>query len=282
MISVAVSLCLLPPATTRRRAAPHTVSPPAPPAHNSRRCVPSCGVSPSQPAADTLTCFAADGGAAAAVTAAGVPPPGGVWSPGPGPQGAMLEAQQGNSNAGGGVLSLLSSMEQRGGLVLNPPLAALTTMADMKTLYAQGPAKSLSPQSPQQVSPQLSPQEMVAASYCGATVTTSSISTPHNIENILSRPGPMTPTSPGLCGVGQMGGVGLGRLGAGVGLYGGLAGKMADLARPSSLYWPGVQGMLQNPLFWRERLQATHGRYLGVSRAFVALILVTFFSLIII
>ncbi|KAK4315034.1 hypothetical protein Pmani_013717 [Petrolisthes manimaculis] len=170
----------------------------------------------------------------------------------------MLEAQQGNSNAGGGVLSLLSSMEQRGGLVLNPPLAALTTMADMKTLYAQGPAKSLSPQSPQQVSPQLSPQEMVAASYCGATMTTSSLSTPHNIESILSRPGPLTPTSTGLCGMGQMGSVGLGRLGAGVGLYGGLAGKMADLARPSSLYWPGVQGMLQNPLFWRERLQATH------------------------
>ena len=58
--------------------------------------------------------------------------------------------------------------------------------------------------------------------------------------------------------MGPMGG--LGRLAGPMGgLYGGLAGKMAELARPSSVYWPGVQGMLQNPLFWRERLQASHG-----------------------
>ncbi|XP_076061399.1 homeobox protein Nkx-6.2-like [Oratosquilla oratoria] len=158
-------------------------------------------------------------------------------------------------------------MENRGGLVLNPPLAALHTMTDMKTLYTPQPVKSLSPQSPQ-LSPQaLSPQDLSQHYNVTTSVATSSSSgTPHGIEHILSRPNPLvTSSASGLsmsgC-MGSMGGMtsvaGLGRLGGGMGLYGGLAGKMAaDLARPS-VYWPGVQGMLQNPLFWRERLQATH------------------------
>ncbi|XP_050733761.1 homeobox protein Nkx-6.2-like [Eriocheir sinensis] len=174
----------------------------------------------------------------------------------------MLELNQPPAtSSASGMLSFLSNMEGRGGLVLNPPLAALHTMTDMKTLYAQQPVKSLSPQSPPQLSPQaLSPQEL-AASYATAASTaassTTTLATPHNIENILNRPSPHMAS--GLCGVGQVGGVGgLGRLGGSMGLYGGLAGKMADLARPASIYWPGVQGMLQNPLFWRERIQASH------------------------
>ncbi|ROT65056.1 Homeobox protein [Penaeus vannamei] len=133
------------------------------------------------------------------------------------------------------MLSFLSNMDNRAGLVLNPPLAALHTMTDMKSLYSQQSVKSLSPQSPPQLSPQgLSPQELAIS--------------------------PLMTTSTGLCGVGQMGGMsGLGRLGGSMSLYSGLAGKMADLARPTSVYWPGVQGMLQNPLFWRERLQTSHG-----------------------
>ena len=180
----------------------------------------------------------------------------------------MLELNQQSTSAAGGMLSFLSSMDHsRGGLVLNPPLAALHTMTDMKTLYAQ-PSKSLSPQSPPQLSPQgLSPQELsqycqssaaaVAASTSSSIATT--MATPHNIENILNRPSPLITTSSaaGLA-VGGMGS--LGRLGGGMGLYGGLAGKMAELARPTSIYWPGVQGMLQNPLFWRERIQGSHGR----------------------
>ncbi|XP_042229440.1 homeobox protein Nkx-6.2-like [Homarus americanus] len=162
------------------------------------------------------------------------------------------------------MLSFLSNMDNRGGLVLNPPLAALHTMTDMKSLYSQQSVKSLSPQSPPQLSPQgLSPQEL-AASYASAVSSaasscTTTLATPHNIENILNRPSPLMTTSTGLCGVGQMGGMsGLGRLGGSMSLYSGLAGKMADLARPPSVYWPGVQGMLQNPLFWRERIQASH------------------------
>lgn len=180
----------------------------------------------------------------------------------------MLELNQPPAtSSASGMLSFLSNMEGRGGLVLNPPLAALHTMTDMKTLYTQQPVKSLSPQSPPQLSPQaLSPQEL-AASYATAASTaassTTTLATPHNIENILNRPSPQVPTS-GLCGVGQVGGVGgLGRLGGSMSLYGGLAGKMADLARPTTtIYWPGVQGMLQNPLFWRERIQASHCEYL--------------------
>lgn len=182
----------------------------------------------------------------------------------------MLELNQPPaSTSAGGMLSFLSNMDNRAGLVLNPPLAALHTMTDMKSLYSQQSVKSLSPQSPPQLSPQgLSPQELAisyatAASTAAATTTSSSMATPHNIENILNRPSPLMTTSTGLCGVGQMGGMsGLGRLGGSMSLYSGLAGKMADLARPTSVYWPGVQGMLQNPLFWRERLQTSHGESL--------------------
>ncbi|XP_047489105.1 homeobox protein Nkx-6.2-like [Penaeus chinensis] len=161
----------------------------------------------------------------------------------------MLELNQPPaSTSAGGMLSFLSNMDNRAGLVLNPPLAALHTMTDMKSLYSQQSVKSLSPQSPPQLSPQgLSPQELAisyatAASTAAATTTSNSMATPHNIENILNRPSPLMTTSTGLCGVGQMGGMsGLGHL-----------------ARPTSVYWPGVQGMLQNPLFWRERLQTSH------------------------
>ncbi|XP_042881001.1 homeobox protein Nkx-6.2-like isoform X2 [Penaeus japonicus] len=177
----------------------------------------------------------------------------------------MLELNQPPaSTSAGGMLSFLSNMDNRAGLVLNPPLAALHTMTDMKSLYSQQSVKSLSPQSPPQLSPQgLSPQELAisyaTAASTAATTTSSSMATPHNIENILNRPSPLMTTSTGLCGVGQMGGMsGLGRLGGSMSLYSGLAGKMADLARPTSVYWPGVQGMLQNPLFWRERLQTSH------------------------
>ncbi|XP_071544029.1 uncharacterized protein HGTX isoform X4 [Panulirus ornatus] len=179
----------------------------------------------------------------------------------------MLELNQPpSSTSAGGMLSFLSNMDNRGGLVLNPPLAALHTMTDMKSLYSpQQPVKSLSPQSPPQLSPQgLSPQELTA-SYASAVSTaaassTTTLATPHNIENILNRPNPLVTTSTGLCGVGQMGSMsGLSRLGGSMSLYSGLAGKMADLARPPTVYWPGVQGMLQNPLFWRERIQASHG-----------------------
>ncbi|XP_068203837.1 LOW QUALITY PROTEIN: homeobox protein Nkx-6.1-like [Palaemon carinicauda] len=181
----------------------------------------------------------------------------------------MLELNQPPpSTSAGGMLSFLSNMDNRGGLVLNPPLAALHTMTDMKSLYSQPSVKSLSPQSPPQLSPQgLSPQEL-SASYASAasqaaSTTTTSLATPHNIENILNRPSPMMTTSAGLCGVGQMGGMSsLRSLGGSMSLYSGLAGKMADLARPATIYWPGVQGMLQNPLFWRERIQSTHGRKL--------------------
>lgn len=181
----------------------------------------------------------------------------------------MLELNQPPAtSSANGMLSFLSNMEGRGGLVLNPPLAALHTMTDMKTLYAQQPVKSLSPQSPPQLSPQaLSPQELAAtyssAASTAASSSTTTLATPHNIENILSRPNPQMATS-GLCGMGQVGGMGgLGRLSGSMGLYGGLAGKMADLARPTTtIYWPGVQGMLQNPLFWRERIQSTnHCKY---------------------
>ncbi|XP_071544026.1 uncharacterized protein HGTX isoform X2 [Panulirus ornatus] len=181
----------------------------------------------------------------------------------------MLELNQPpSSTSAGGMLSFLSNMDNRGGLVLNPPLAALHTMTDMKSLYSpQQPVKSLSPQSPPQLSPQgLSPQELTA-SYASAVSTaaassTTTLATPHNIENILNRPNPLVTTSTGLCGVGQMGSMsGLSRLGGSMSLYSGLAGKMADLARPPTVYWPGVQGMLQNPLFWRERIQASHGEY---------------------
>lgn len=177
----------------------------------------------------------------------------------------MLELNQAPSSApAGGMLSFLSNMEHgRTGLVLNPPLAALSTMTDMKSLYASPPAKSLSPQSPPQLSPQgLSPQELspysAAASTSASVSSSTTIATPHGIENILNRPTHLITTSAGF----TMGGVGgLGRLGGGMGLYGGLAGKMAELARPASVYWPGVQGMLQNPLFWRERIQAGHGEW---------------------
>lgn len=181
----------------------------------------------------------------------------------------MLELNQPpSSTSAGGMLSFLSNMDNRGGLVLNPPLAALHTMTDMKSLYSQQPVKSLSPQSPPQLSPQggLSPQELTA-SYASAVSSaspscTTTLATPHNIENILNRPNPLVTTSTGLCGVGQMGTMsGLTRLGSSMSLYSGLAGKMADLARPPTVYWPGVQGMLQNPLFWRERIQASHGEY---------------------
>lgn len=177
----------------------------------------------------------------------------------------MLELNQApTSSPSGGMLSFLSNMDHgRASLVLNPPLAALSTMADMKSLYTTPPSKSVSPHSPPQLSPQaLSPtQEMSPLS--GSTSTTglsftSSAATPHGIENILSRPPQLITTSAGFAMAGGM--AGLGRLGGSVGLYSGLAGKMAELARPASVYWPGVQGMLQNPLFWRDRIHAGHGK----------------------
>ena len=193
----------------------------------------------------------------------------------------MLELNQNPaSSTAGGMLSLLTSMDQHNKLVLNPPLAALHTMTDMKNRYP--PAKSVSPHSPPQLSPQglpspqenhhlspvsypnqTSPSNSIYSSYSTPTSPSSCIATtlanPHGIENILSRPGPFNSTTAGGLTMGTMGS--LSRLGGPMsGLYGGLAGKMAELARPSSIYWPGVQNMLQNPLFWRERLQTNHGR----------------------
>ena len=204
----------------------------------------------------------------------------------------MLELNQSPaSTTAGGMLSLLTSMDQHNKLVLNPPLAALHTMTDIKNRYPP-PSKSISPHSPPQLSPQgipspqdshhhlspssypnnpTSPPCSIYTSYSTPTSPSSCIATtlanPHGIENILSRPSPFITTSTGGLTMGSMGPMGgFSRLGGPMGgLYGGLAGKMAELARPSSVYWPGVQGMLQNPLFWRERLQASHGGYTAVG-----------------
>ena len=78
-------------------------------------------------------------------------------------------------------------------------------------------------------------------------------SIPHGIDSILNRP------SPGQLAFGP-------RLAAsGVYLNGSLGKpQLGEFGRPSPLAWPGLQGMIQNPVFWRERFS---GQSPGVYRS---------------
>ena len=202
----------------------------------------------------------------------------------------MLELN-GQSTPNAGMLSLLNSMEQHNKLLnpLNPPLAALHTINNRynnnnNNHQFQRPPKSISPGSPPPqlspqgnpspseenggVPPQLSPSSSYNASNHGSTPPCSLYTSPpsphtnpHGIETILNRPNPF---SMGGLSMGGLRGLG-GHMGS---LYGGLAGKMAaELTRPGGglggggLYWPGVHGVLQNPLLWRDRIQPNHGEF---------------------
>lgn len=66
---------------------------------------------------------------------------------------------------------------------------------------------------------------------------------PHGIDNILSRPA-----------VGSQ--VGAGLLAPRLSLAAAAAG-MAHYLQHKPLYWPGFQGLISNPMAWRDRLQSS-------------------------
>lgn len=160
------------------------------------------------------------------------PPPGagGVGPPSaPSPAGSMLSFLNLN----------MDTASRNSAFVLgNPPLAALHSMTEMKSaMFQHYPGAQGLKGSPLGGLP--TAQTLAA--------TTSSSATPHGIDHILSRPAPTT--------------LGLPRFNvtsaAGMYLNPATFGKqptLADLTTRSALYWPGLQGLVNNPMAWRDRL----------------------------
>ncbi|XP_013165978.1 PREDICTED: homeobox protein Nkx-6.2-like [Papilio xuthus] len=83
---------------------------------------------------------------------------------------------------------------------------------------------------------------------------------PHGIDHILSRPA-------GGVGVGPAGvGVGAGLLAPRLSLAAAAAG-MAHYLQHKPLYWPGFQGLVSNPMAWRDRLQSMSNGALSACAA---------------
>jgi hypothetical protein len=77
---------------------------------------------------------------------------------------------------------------------------------------------------------------------------------PHGIDHILSRP--------------AVGNVGAGLLAPRLSLAAAAAG-MAHYLQHKPLYWPGFQGLVSNPMAWRDRLQSSEYLYFITSHIFI-------------
>ncbi|XP_061504464.1 homeobox protein abdominal-A [Anopheles gambiae] len=152
---------------------------------------------------------------------------------------------------------------------LGPPLAALHSMTEMKAAQQQHhhhhnhQGHPQSHQGAAQGAPHsgpVSPSQQTAVSQTQTHASTAS--NPHGIDTILSRPPPVTTAQ-----LNALGG-GMPRFTAAVAAAANMAqylsqqnhanGPMKAHAGPlvdrTHLYWPGLQGLVANPMAWRDRL----------------------------
>uniref|UniRef100_A0A182XX04 Uncharacterized protein n=1 Tax=Anopheles stephensi TaxID=30069 RepID=A0A182XX04_ANOST len=144
---------------------------------------------------------------------------------------------------------------------LGPPLAALHSMTEMKAAQHQqhGHPQQHSAQGPHSGPGSPGPGHQTAVSQ--TQTHSSSASNPHGIDTILSRPPPVTTAQ-----LNALGG-GMPRFTAAVAAAANMAqylsqnhanGPMKAHAGPlvdrTHLYWPGLQGLVANPMAWRDRL----------------------------
>ncbi|KNC27386.1 hypothetical protein FF38_09703, partial [Lucilia cuprina] len=148
---------------------------------------------------------------------------------------------------------------------LGPPLAALHSMTEMKTGNVSGNAALNGSYGGQQNSHMIGENRSNSSgSNAGTTNTqTQGTANPHGIDTILSKPPPVTSA-----GLSALTGGGIPRFSiaaaaAGMAQYLSQnqgtplkthAGHMVDRTH---LYWPGLQGLVANPMAWRERLSNT-------------------------
>ncbi|XP_053660650.1 homeobox protein Hmx [Anopheles marshallii] len=154
---------------------------------------------------------------------------------------------------------------------LGPPLAALHSMTEMKA--AQHQQHSHPQQHPAQ-GPHSGPGSPGGHQTAVSQTQThsSAASNPHGIDTILSRPPPVTTAQ-----LNALGG-GMPRFTAAVAAAANMAqylsqnhanGPMKAHAGPlvdrTHLYWPGLQGLVANPMAWRDRLGSTMSASLSQS-----------------
>ncbi|XP_063232152.1 homeobox protein Nkx-6.1 [Bacillus rossius redtenbacheri] len=219
-----------PPPPHAATASPRDYQPPPPPHHDdsqgTTRSSLSSGSPPATPPPHAAAAPAgmldfANGSPHDAAAAGHLPPPGSVLS--------FLNLNvegRGGAAPGGGPGFVLGSQ----------PLAALHTMAEMKSAAAA--------------------------------------SNPHGIDHILSRPPPLTaasaaPAAASLPRAFNMAAAAAGMAAASYFHHAAAAGKpphhhhhhhhhpLAELTSRSAIYWPGLQGLVSNPMAWRDRLSAS-------------------------
>ncbi|XP_053691354.1 homeobox protein 10 [Sabethes cyaneus] len=140
---------------------------------------------------------------------------------------------------------------------LGPPLAALHSMTEMKAQQGGSPVQNTPPQT----------QTHQVAGVPGG----GGAPNPHGIDTILSRPPPVTSAQ-----LNALGG-GMPRFSAAVAAAANMAQYLSQshgaplkahsgpLVDRTHLYWPGLQGLVTNPIAWRERLGSTMSASLSQS-----------------
>ncbi|XP_055302264.1 brain-specific homeobox protein [Sitodiplosis mosellana] len=137
---------------------------------------------------------------------------------------------------------------------LGPPLAALHSMTEMKSNTGNSALNTTNSNSFQQTQSQLS----------------SHGSNPHGIDTILSRPPPVTSAGLNALTSGTMPRFSIAAAAANMAQYlsqshnGQLKGHSGSLVDRPHLYWPGLQGLVTNPMAWRDRL--TNSMSAGLSQ----------------
>ncbi|GAB0087969.1 uncharacterized protein DMENIID0001_023400 [Sergentomyia squamirostris] len=130
---------------------------------------------------------------------------------------------------------------------LGPPLAALHSMTEMKSPGGTNVSQS--------------------QSQSNQTGTAN----PHGIDTILSRPSPVTSAGLSALTGGAMPRFSIAAAAAGMAQYlqqsqqGPLKAHSGALVDRPHLYWPGLQGLVANPMAWRERLTGTMAGSLSQS-----------------
>ncbi|XP_053671221.1 homeobox protein Hmx [Anopheles nili] len=158
---------------------------------------------------------------------------------------------------------------------LGPPLAALHSMTEMKAAQHQQHQHSHAPtgQQPPGSGPHTTTHPGSPDRLSQTAVSQSpAVSNPHGIDTILSRPPPVTTAQ-----LNALGG-GMPRFTAAVAAAANMAqylsqnhanGPMKAHAGPlvdrTHLYWPGLQGLVANPMAWRDRLGSTMSASLSQS-----------------
>ncbi|EAT44651.1 AAEL004033-PA [Aedes aegypti] len=128
---------------------------------------------------------------------------------------------------------------------LGPPLAALHSMTEMK-VQGGSPVQATSPQT------QMHQTGLPGSGAGGAP-------NPHGIDNILSRPPPVTSAQLNALGGGMPRFTAAVAAAANMAQYlsqshgGPLKAHSGGLVERTHLYWPGLQGLVTNPMAWRER-----------------------------